>query len=288
MKNTLIASSIALMTVGTSVAFADITLGGDARMGIVHTESTANLDNATQFDSRVRFTVTGAGETDNGFAFGASMRIDQSGQGKTANNDSTVYIGNDLFTVTFGDVDSATKGAVGNVAGVGYTGIGDNNEVGYLGIDNTAVSVDATVGTVDLYASFGQRQANSADNTVGIGASVEVVGVELSAGYVEDGAVNQTAIGAGVEVSGVGVDAVYVDNQNHATVAAEYAVSGTYTLADVTLIGFYREVEKLAGANDTYAGIGARYDLGGGASVRGGVVDQNGTNRMDLGLQFAF
>ena len=288
MKNTLIASSIAAMMLGTTAASADITLSGDARMGVVHTDSNTNADNDTQFDSRVRFTVAGAGQTDTGLSFGASVRLDQSGQGGTANNDSTVFVGTDAFTVTFGDVDGAAKGSVGDVAGVGYTGIGDNNEVGYLGVDATGVSVEATAGVVDVYASFGQRQAVNDNNTQGIGASVNVSGVTLSAGYAEDGAVSQTAVGAGVEVAGIGLNAVYLDNTDHATVDAEMAASASYTIANTTLTGFYREVENLTGANDTYTGVGASHDLGGGATLAGGIVDQDGTNRMDLGLNFAF
>ena len=288
MKNILIASSVALSTVGINSALADVAITGDARMGVVYTESTANVDNQTQFDSRVRFTVAGTGTTDSGLTFGASTRIDQSGQGGTANNDSIVYIGNEASTLTFGDVNGATEAAVGNVAGVGYTGVGDNNEVGYLGVDNTAVSIEATVGPVGIYASVGQPQANSDNNTTGIGASVEVAGVALGVGYAEDGAVSQTAVGAGVELVGVGLNAVYVDNTDHATIDAEYAVSASYTFADVTVIGFYREVENLTGTNNSYTGVGAEYNLGGGATLAGGFVDQDGTDRMDLGLNFAF
>jgi outer membrane protein OmpU len=288
MKNTLIASSIALMTIGTNAAFADIAISGDARMGVVHTESSANVDNETQFDSRVRFTVAGTGSTDAGLSFGAAMRIDQSGQGGTANNDSTVYVGNDAFTVTFGDVDSAIKTAVGDVAGVGYTGIGSNNEVGYLGVDNTAVSIAVGAGPVGVYVSAGQRQANSDNNTMGVGAQFAVAGVSLAAGYAEDGAVSQTALGVGVDVAGIGISAVYLDNDAHATVDAEYAASASYSINGVTLTGFYREVENLVTANNTYTGIGASYDLGGGATLAGGIVDQDGTNRMDLGLKLAF
>jgi outer membrane protein OmpU len=287
MKNTLIASSIA-MALGTTAALADITLSGDARMGVVYTESTTNADNDAQLDSRVRFTVAATAQNETGLTFGASTRIDQSGQGGTANNDSTVFVGNDTLTVTFGDVDGAAKGSVGNVAGVGYTGIGDNNEVGYLGVDATGASIAATAGVVDVYASFGQRQAANADNAQGIGASLTVSGVALSAGYAEDGAVSQTAVGAGVEVAGIGLNAVYLDNTDHATVDAEMAASASVALAGATVTGFYREVENLTGANNTYTGVGIEYDLGGGASFAGGIVDQDGTNRMDAGLNFAF
>ena len=287
MKNTLIASSIAL-ALSTTAALADITIGGDARMGVVYTESTTSVDNEAQFDSRVRFTVSASAQTETGLSFGASTRIDQSGQGGTANNDSTVFVGTDMVTVTFGDVDGAAKGAVGNVAGVGYTGIGDNNEVGYLGVDATGVSIAADTGVVALYASFGQRQATNDDNAQGIGASVTVAGVELSAGYAEDGAVSQQALGASVDVAGLGLSAVYLDHDNHATADAEMAASASYIIGGVTLTGFYREVENLTGANDTYTGVGASHDLGGGATLAGGIVDQDSTNRMDLGLNFAF
>ena len=287
MKNTLIASSIAL-ALSTTAVLADVSISGNARMGLVHTDSNSNVDNETLLDSRVRFTLSGAGATDNGLSFGASTRIDQSGQGGTANNDSTVFVARDGVKVTFGDVDSGAKSAVGNVAGVGYTGIGDNNEVGYLGNDDTGVAIAATAGAVALNVSLGQRQANSDDNTQGIGASFDVAGVSVAAGYAEDGAVSQQALGAGIEVAGIGLNAVYLDNDNHATVDAEMAVSASMAVSDVTLTGFYREVENLTGANDTYTGVGVSYDLGAGAAMNGGVVDQDGTNRWDLGLNFNF
>ena len=82
----------------------------------------------------------------------------------------------------------------------------------------------------------------------------------------------------------------------------QWSLSGTYAMDAISVTGFYadKQFEDSTGANtlsrESY-GIGASYDLGGGASVVGGIVDseiQNGSDlaesdtAFDFGVSFSF
>ena len=72
----------------------------------------------------------GAGETDGGLGFGFSFRAADAG-GADDGNGGSVFISQGGHTLAMGDVDSAANAAVGQVSGVGLTGLGDLNEVNY-------------------------------------------------------------------------------------------------------------------------------------------------------------
>lgn len=68
----------------------------------------------------------------------------------------------------------------------------------------------------------------------------------------------------------------------------EFAVSADYTMDATTLTAFYTDDSEY---NGTQAyGIGATYDLGGGAAVKGGYVKDklDGAYGYDLGVDFSF
>ncbi len=145
MKNTLLASTALVLSVGAAAAadftMADtghdhsITLSGDARMGIIYnrveicTEGCVFSDYDARFTSRARVEFTGSGETDGGLGFGFSFRADNAGDAADGTGGS-VFISQGGHTLAMGDVDSAAKAAVGDVSGVGLTGLGDYNEAG--------------------------------------------------------------------------------------------------------------------------------------------------------------
>ncbi len=129
----LLATTAILLTAG--IASAEVTTTGTARMGIVD-----GFDSDAAFSSRFRVIFTASGESDTGFAFGATVRNDQSGVGNEANNDSSVYISGSFGKLSMGDVDGAAAAAVGQVSGVGYTGLSDLNEIAYLlGNEDTSI-----------------------------------------------------------------------------------------------------------------------------------------------------
>ena len=71
MKKVLLASAVLAMT--ATVAAAEVTVGGDGRMGVTYTEGAVN---ELAFTSRIRISFTASGETDGGLSFGGSVRAD--------------------------------------------------------------------------------------------------------------------------------------------------------------------------------------------------------------------
>jgi outer membrane protein OmpU len=73
-----------------------------------------------------------------------------------------------------------------------------------------------------------------------------------------------------------------------------WALSVDYAVGATTLTAFYTDFGNTGASDDTqHIGIGAAYDLGGGASVAGGIVRQNNdgiddATFADVGLKFSF
>jgi outer membrane protein OmpU len=129
MKKILLATSILAATTG--FAAAEITLSGDARMGVV------DYGNDPEFSARARVRFTMAGETDGGLAFGATFRADQA-SGAVGNTDmsaGTVYVQGEFGKFEMGDVVSAGEAAIGDLDGVGYTGLNDYSDITYINGD---------------------------------------------------------------------------------------------------------------------------------------------------------
>ena len=130
MKKILLATSILAATTG--FAAAEITLSGDARMGVV------DYGNDPEFSARARVKFTMVGETDGGLAFGASFRADQASGAQSGNEDmsaGTVYVQGEFGKFEMGDVLSAAEAAFGDLDGVGYTGLNDYTDITYINGD---------------------------------------------------------------------------------------------------------------------------------------------------------
>jgi outer membrane protein OmpU len=127
----------------------------------------------------VKFNMVGT--TDGGIEFGAGFRADQApiisggddngnGQidldpdnsevvfggatGNTRMTAGTVYISGEFGKLTFGDNDSAANTLVGHVSGVGLTGLGDLNELRYLGQADTSILFEYSTGAFSFAASW--------------------------------------------------------------------------------------------------------------------------------------
>jgi outer membrane protein OmpU len=309
MKKVLFATTALVATAG--VAAADITVSGDARMGVTTTEVTGSVDNETTFSSRARLHFTLSGETDTGLSFGASFSAHNAGatnQQRTGNaiteqpgtngavngQAGTVFISGGFGTLTMGDITSAQEAATGDVAGVGY-GTMSTNEMGYIGGgDVEGLAYSYAIDGLTIHATAGQRNAADADNENAFGVSYTMGDYTVAAGYAEDGARDQTSIAVRAKFGGVSLAVVSLDNDALATNKGELGVSVSYTMDALTLIAFTREVDvRAAGTVDPrYTGVGANYNLGGGASLRAGYIDGgsdgNNLDQWDLGVTFSF
>lgn len=279
MKKILLATSILAGFAGAAAA--EVTLSGDARMGIAYNGSDA------AFTSRARVTFTMSGTTDGGLEFGAKFRADKATAavddiwaGDTSMDSGTVYISGAFGKLSMGDNDNAANTLVGNVSGVGLTGLGDLNELGYLGHDKTNVLYTYSAGAVSFALSAGQ--VGSDDYSAAVKYSTDQFSVAL--GY-EDvgGGNNQTTLGGSATFGAATVKAVIEDWSGSSDLG--YALSVDYVTGAATVTAFYADHD---GFYNAY-GIGASYDLGGGASVVGGLAKREGFDAIaDIGVSMSF
>ncbi|WP_170971829.1 porin [Rhodobacter sp. SY28-1] len=333
-------ASTAILAFCAGAASAEIALSGSARMGIVSDFG----DTDAQFSSRVRIVFTASGETDTGLAFGASVRHDQDdapGDGYL-NGDNTVFISGAFGKLTMGDVDGAAAAAVGQVDGVGYTGLSDHNEITYIatgGVNfngplppfpsvdystDTSVLYEYSTGPVSIYASSTQL-----DYVAPLGGGFDAQAYSVAGAYTID--TYKFSLGyEKLDFDAVGGGPLFIDAKNWVvgadagfgavTVKARYsqadlndsnvlayeldqwALSGTYTADALSLTAYASSKDgSLDGTGNVYSvdalGLGASYDLGGGAAVSGGVVRLDETigaaasvedTAYDLGLTFSF
>lgn len=322
MKSLLATTAILVATAGT--ASAEVAVSGSARMGLVDTFG----DTGVQFSSRVRINFTATGETDTGFSFGATVRADQfggnsndgsngsSGNTGSSNGDSTVYVSGGFGKLSMGDVDGAANAANGQVDGVGYTGLDDLNEITYLsnggtnfgGVrtlddpQDTSVLYEYTTGSLSFYLSATQRDPAVGAEALSVATKYSAGAYAVSLGYENLDASDayeweQFVLGGSATFGGVTVKALYADGKNNqGDEWKQHALSATYTADALSVTAFVADdadilTNDLAPAGNAKAyGLGASYDLGGGAKVSGGYVknDTDDTSAVDLGLSFSF
>ena len=310
MKKVLLATTVLAMT--ATVAAAEVKLSGNARMGLIYNGNTVTTgsDSKLKLTSRVRIIFTASGESDSGLSFGATVRNDQSGQGNTANGDSKVFISGAFGKLTFGDNDTAANVLVGHVDQISLTGLGDNNELGYLGMAKTSALYEYSTGALSFAASVGQfgiavpGSATQSQDAAAIAVKYTMDGYAVALGYETNrlntaGSTgtaatvlndNQLSLGLSGTFGQFGVKAVIADRKSWGT--TQYALSGTYTMDALKVTAFYANKDTKAAGVTTKSnayGLGASYNLGGGATVVGGMQKVKGLKAVaDVGVSLSF
>ena len=348
MKKTLFASTAAAaMVVGGMAAAQDITLFGDARLGlgynvnrggdIIPDQSRILQGDDVREDeiraiSRVRFGVRMTGETPTGITFGATIRADNAiggaGGGVAGNPAGNAFVSGTFGTLTYGDTNSAHQQHAGDLPEVGLTGLGFFNEIPYRGnrfharFDPTVAPEDRNLLT-DQYtfrpivrydfdvAGFGISVSTDSElNDIGVGASfaTDFAGgsFTIGGGYYDDTIDEQWALGVTGAFQGFSGNVIYTNVDGG---LETIGVGLGTTFADIGINAFYNRALSAGFAgnagdlfpgilgvqgidvdedDDSY-GIGMNFDLGGGASLRGGYARSwRGTDAADLGIQMAF
>ncbi len=314
MKKILFATTALVMTAGAAAA--EVSLAGDGRMGVIYD------GDEWGFTSRARVQFNLSGETDGGLTFGGSFRVNDEGGanfgGRLASEGArgTVFIAGPFGRLAMGAPAGASEAALGNLHGVGLTGLGDYHDIDYLTGDgvgasawNPTVLYSYTFGDFSFFASATDAHtAGGRVNNPALDSGREDYGVavawasgdfKVAAGYES----SQTALGGGVSLERVeqfviGGDATFGDftlraayvngerNTGVAAAAADYeelGLSGAATFDLITVTAFAREVRQdfatVGTLKNRFYGIGASYDLGGGAAMVGGI----GHRDMDFG-----
>lgn len=211
MKKVLLATTALVMTAG--VAAAEISLSGDARMGLIYD------GNDAQFGSRARVRFTATGETDSGLSFGATFRVDHEnpGGGLASNGDAgAVYISGTYGKLTMGDVASASEMAVGDLYEVGYTqGTfgGDLEEISYLTADGNNLDqgpnalYEYSISGFNLYASMSDSSDNAWPGAAG--SDPADCGADLVCGTADDDTESDLAWSVGAGYDGTFANGTY-------------------------------------------------------------------------------
>jgi outer membrane protein OmpU len=284
MKKVLLATTALALMAG--VAHAEVAVTGDARFGFQKIEG-----GDTTLERRARIKFSGSGETSNGLTFGASFRSDQNATDGNANNTGNVYISGAFGTLSVGSESSAAEYAVGDLAGVGFTGAGFGNENIFLGTDaRTAVVYTYSTDAFSARVSVGETANKAAGNTLrsdslAMGVTYTTGALTLGLGHEKVGADKHTAVAATYVMGETTLKATYGNMDN----ATQTGVSVAHTMGAISVAGFYRGVSASGVGNDAdYYGVGAAYDLGGGAAAKVGFASNDGKNTMEAGINLSF
>jgi outer membrane protein OmpU len=198
MKKILLATTVLAMSAG--FAAADVSVSGDGRMGVV------SSDGVMTFSNRMRIKFSGSGTTDGGLSFGGSFRAHEAATAESAGTKGSVFISGAFGKVTMGSVDSGDAASVGQLASVGYTGLGSGNSISYAadaGGDNSGIGTRTDAGGARVLYTYSAGaltvNASSAQLTdggataYGIGGSYTSGAMTIGLGY---GVVNGGSLSA--------------------------------------------------------------------------------------------
>ncbi len=291
MKKLLIATTALVMTAG--VAAAEVTVTGETRFGVLYDGENTN------FTSRIRVIFGMSGETDGGLSFGASIRADQQEGDENEGGAGSMFISGAFGKLSVGDVAGAAEKAVGDLDGVGLTGLGDFSDTVFITGDgaeatgkNPIFLYEYSINGFSFYLSGNDGRvkggslgsdAGKDDSAYAAGIGYEFGDYSIGLGYESFDPEGITGVTAGSRYDhiAVGGSAAFGDVTLKAVYGeasdidfTQYGISASGTVQAVVVTGYYKHLE-VGNADGEAFGIGASYDLGGGAALKGGVVDYN-------------
>ena len=189
-----------------------------------------------------------------------------------------------------GDLDGADEIAVGDVAGVGVAGLGDNNELAY---QSSAHNLGWELSTMGITAALSMDTTiqSGSNNAVGLSYSQDISGVAVNVGVGRSqiGTATQTSYGAGMTMAGITAKVAQSDDDNGtAADVEETAISISYNISALTGTVFQKDVATVGSADTSYTGFGVEYDLGGATAKIGVMNDDAKRQWIDAGISFSF
>ena len=303
MKKLLLATSF--IAASTGFAAAEVAVSGYGRFGLVYNENTAAGFNDTIISSRLRINIDGKTTTDGGVELGARLRMQyDDGDAMTAGNAAKFYGSYNGLRVEVGNVETAFDSAAliydsemgfedssfGDPQGAFYAY--DSNTYGAGNGNRTGLAVSYSAGAFSgmiSYVTPDQVTSGSTEETA-INLAYASGPFAVSAAAYSDGAgiAGNDGIFLGAaytlnEVTTIGLN--YMDED--AAGGSQITLYGNHTMGATTLRAYVSDLDVTG--LDTAYGIGADYDLGGGARVSGAIEsDFVGDMSANLGLRFNF
>ena len=290
MKKVLFATTALIAT--ASVAAADVSFGGYGRFGATY----SSAGNTTAMTSRFRLNIDGSAESDNGLTFGARIRIQDSATAAGVLNGANFFVSTGGLKVAVGNTPGAIDAQANLYANeIGLTGLGYHDVVansavnGFWGFDGyssggngrEAVSVSYSAGDFGVMAAYSNTGGTERSS---INASYTFSGWTVALGFQDSSAAGEdkTVLTVAGNVGIADLNFAIADNQG----TLKYGIGAAFEVGAATTIKAFVNSEDTAG--EAY-GLGVIHDMGGGTSIRGGVVQTAaGTTLADLGLRFNF
>ncbi|MWB76574.1 porin [Pseudooceanicola sp. 216_PA32_1] len=293
MKKVLFATTALVATAG--VAAADVSFGGYGRFGVLYVENAAK---DTRIESRFRLNIDGSTEADGGVTFGARVRMQADDTATAANaaslNGARFYAMTGGLTVGVGNIYGAID-SMPNLytASIGLSGLGWHNVVSNFDADSYSSTGAGRNGVEVIYEGGGFGAHVSSSNTGGtertaIALSYTWNDWTFAAAYQDSNVADDVvyAVTVGGEIGPVTVSVMYAEDdldQASATLAGEFEVGGA-----TTVLAFYNNDDENNGLSADSYGLGLKHSLGGGVSIRGGVVSAQDVLTADMGVLFNF
>ncbi|WP_422075388.1 porin [Tranquillimonas rosea] len=302
MKKLLLATSALVASAG--MAAADLELTGSANMGVTYVDDEFdsddvldNLGDTTDGELALQYeidlNVVGSGTTDSGLTFGASIDLDASIDRDSGNQnglnedfDPEVFISGNFGTLTVGNLDPATDGL--GISDIGFDELGTTT----TDLDDVA-EYGKVVGSANMnyeYA-FGDFAALVSAHTVtedyGVALTYAPGNYSVALGYDYDDVNDDESytLSGGATFGAFAVEATYTNYDIADDDGNSYGLLGSYEVGALTLSATVGDSDEY---DDTAYGVGAAYDLGGGASLAGAVGSVNDQTVADLGVNFTF
>jgi len=290
MKLTTLTIAALATTALTTMAQADLSIDGTGRIGVKSVEN-ANGTTTTSAINRVRLSFTGDVALDNGMGMGATIRADNAVNG-AAGTAGSQWITTSFGKLSMGDLNGADENAVGDVAGIGASGLGDFNEVSYNSAGHN-LGYAMNVGPVSLGMSMDTTVQTGDNMAIGASFSTSIMddtSIAVSVGQSTIGAATQTSMGASTTIMGVtGVIAMSDDDNGTAADVETMAMSASFDIGAVSATVFKKDVTTVGAADKSWQGVGVGYTLGAGATAKAGIAeDDAGLQQMEVGVSFSF
>lgn len=303
MKKVLFATTALVATTG--MAAADVSLGGFGRFGILYVENAAN---ETRIESRFRLNINASALADNGLEFSALVRMqaDENADGTAGTaglNAPQFGVAYEGLSVRVGNIGGAIAELPGvfnqslGLSGLGFHNLAANSAVnGYFNWDTydstgngrNGVRVGYGMGDFSFIASYSDLTFSGGEERISLGGAYTFNDWTVSLGWQDstddtEDRVQLIVIG---DLGPASVTFKAADNDGE----QKFVIGGDFDAgAATTISAFFASDEEVGGVGGDSYGVGFVHDLGGGTSLRGGVVEQwNDDMTADLGLQFNF
>ena len=281
MKKVLLATTALVLSAG--FAAAEVKVDGSANMGLKYNEG--NLGYAGQKTAawfEIDMNVTGTMESDSGLTFGAQIQLD-SQYGGDQDYDANVFMSGAFGTLKAGNSNWVAADDFG-INDIGFDGIGVDDTAEIAMYANNADSVndlrwDYSVGAFSTVVSIDTIQD---DYGLSVGYDNGTFGGYLAYDHDDQTDADSTSILLTGSFGAFSGQLYYADADAY---DASYGIYGAYKTGPWT---FEAAVADADMATDASYGIGAKYDLGGGATLAGGIGSVEGDTAADFGVTFKF